>query len=77
MSISDYSCKAVETGSGSIRTATCTVGKVAALGQLRIALTPEQMVDDSVMVALAMLMDAHVQVKHEDCGITTTFFRGN
>ena len=75
MSISDYSCRAVETGGGAVRTATCTVGKVAALGQLRVALAPEQMLDQSVMVALAMLLDNGVKLTHHDGEIVTTFFR--
>lgn len=75
MSINEYSCQAIETGSGTIRTASTNVEKMASLCQLHLQMTPEQASNQSVMVALAMLLDNGVKLVHKDGQLTTTFFR--
>lgn len=75
MSIKEYGCHAIETGSGEVRSTTTSVFKMACLGQLQFHLTTEQQMNESILVALAMLLDNGVHIQHKDCTITTTFFR--
>lgn len=75
MSIKEYGANAIETGSGEVRSATTTVFKMACLGQLQFHLTPDQQMNESILVALAMLLDNGVHIQHTDCTLTTMFFR--
>lgn len=75
MTIADYSCKAIETGSGTVRTASANVGQVANMRTLSLSLSTEQSSNETVQVAIAMLLDSGVKLVHCDGGICTTFFK--